>query len=358
MREALRNARQVVVKMGTSTLLDSRGLLDLPVVSRHLRDLAGLHRGGVRTVLVTSGAIGVGRARLGYDRRPTTIPELQATAAVGQALLMHAYDGLLAQEGFTVAQLLLTHDDFRDRRRYLNVRNLLAALEDKAAIPVVNENDTVSVDEIRLGDNDTLAALVAGLVGAQVTVLFTDVDGFQVAGRVVSEVVEVTPEMESAAGPGGGTGGMVTKLRAARTVTRGGGHLVLANGKTVSLAAILAGEPVGTHFVARPGLPSRGRWMQGLSEVGRLTVDAGGARALQQGGRSLLAVGVTACAGEFEAGDVVGVDGPAGPVAKGLCNYPARDLRKILGRRSSEIESILGTKEFDEVIHRDNLVLL
>ncbi len=346
------------MKLGTSTLLDAAGMLDLPVVARHLRELVAVHRSGVRPVLVTSGAIGVGRAKLGYDRRPTTIPELQATAAVGQALLMHAYDTLLAQEGFTVAQLLLTHEDFRDRRRYLNVRNLLAALEGKPVIPVVNENDTVAVDEIRFGDNDTLAALVAGLVGAEVTVLFTDVEGFFVGGQIVREIVEVTPEMEAAAGPGTGTGGMVTKLRAARTVTRDGGHLVLANGKTQSLAAILAGDEIGTHFVARPGLPSRARWMHGLTEAGRLTVDGGGARALRDDGRSLLAVGVTACDGEFDAGDVVLVVGPSGPVAKGLSNYPADSIRRVMGRRSSEIAAILGTKEFDEVIHRDNLVLL
>ena len=167
MRRELPAARRVVVKIGTSSLLDARGLLDLPVVERHLRDLVSLHRAGVRPVLVTSGAIGVGRVRLGYAKRPTTIPELQACAAVGQTLLMAAYDRLLAQEGYAVAQLLLTHEDFRDRRRYLNIHNLLAALEGKAVLPVVNENDTVSVDEIRFGDNDTLTALVAGLVDAR-----------------------------------------------------------------------------------------------------------------------------------------------------------------------------------------------
>jgi glutamate 5-kinase len=358
MRSDFQSARRVVVKIGTSSLLDSRGLLDLPVVARHLRDLVALHRAGVRPVLVSSGAIGVGRVRLGYTNRPTTIPELQACAAVGQTLLMDTYDRLLSQEGYAVAQLLLTHEDFRDRRRYLNIRNLLAALEGKAVLPVVNENDTISVDEIRFGDNDTLAALVAGLVDAEVTVILTDVDGFLLDGRVVSEVREVTPEMEAAAGPGGGSGGMATKLQAARTVTRAGGDLVLANGKKDSAVAILAGEPVGTHFVARGQLGSRSRWVAGIAEAGRLVVDEGGERALKGDGRSLLAVGITSCEGDFDAGDVVLVVGPRGPFAKGLSNYPSSSVRRILGKKTSEIGGILGTKEFDEVIHRDNLVIL
>ncbi len=358
MRSKIQGARRVVVKIGTSSLLDARGLLDLPVVERHLRDLVALHRAGVRPVLVSSGAIGVGRVRLGYAKRPTTIPELQACAAVGQTLLMNTYDRLLAQESYAAAQLLLTHEDFRDRRRYLNIRNLLAALEGRPVLPVVNENDTVSVDEIRVGDNDTLAALVAGLIDAEVTVLLTDVDGFLLDGQVVPEIEEVTPRMQAAAGPGGGSGGMTTKLQAARAVTRAGGHLVLANGKRDSLAAILAGEPIGTHFVARGELASRGRWVAGVAEAGRLIVDKGGERALKGDGRSLLAVGITACEGDFEAGDIVLVVGPGGPFAKGLSNYPASSVRRILGKKTSEIADVLGAKEFDEVIHRDNLVIL
>jgi glutamate 5-kinase len=358
MRSEIQGARRIVVKIGTSSLLDARGLLDLPVVARHLRDLVALHRAGVRPVLVSSGAVGVGRVRLGYAKRPTTIPELQACAAVGQTLLMDTYDRLLAQEGYAVAQLLLTHEDFRDRRRYLNIRNLLAALEGKPVLPVVNENDTVSVDEIRFGDNDTLAALVAGLVDAEVTVLLTDVDGFLLDGRVVPEVEEVTQRIQAAAGPGSGSGGMTTKLQAARTVTRAGGHLVLANGKRDSLTAILAGEPIGTHFIARGELTSRSRWVAGIAEAGRLVVDEGGERALKGDGRSLLAVGITECEGDFDAGDVVLVVGPGGPFAKGLSNYPASSVRRILGKKTSEIADVLGTKEFDEVIHRDNLVIL
>jgi len=358
MRERLRDARTVVVKVGTSSLLDERGLLDLPVISRHLRDLVAFGRAGVRALLVSSGAIGAGRVRLGYTERPTTIPELQATAAVGQSLLMNTYNSLLAEHGVVVAQLLLTHEDFQDRRRYLNLRNTLAALHGRQVLPVINENDTVSVDEIRFGDNDTLAALVAGLVGADVTVLCTDVDGFYVDGQRLDEVAEITPAIETAARPGPGSGGMVSKLRAAATITRAGGFAVIAHGKRHAVPDILRGEPLGTLFAPRGALGPRGRWLQALKESGRLGVDAGSVSALRQHGRSLLPVGICSCEGEFEAGDAVLVIGPGGPVAKGIVNYPSGDLRRILGRKSGEIAGVLGAKEFDEVIHRDNMVLL
>ncbi len=358
MRARLRDARTVVVKIGTSSLLDERGLLDLPVLSRHLRDLVALGRAGVRVILVSSGAIGAGRVRLGYTERPTTIPELQATAAVGQSLLMNSYNTLLEPEGYVAAQLLLTHEDFQDRRRYLNLRNTLAALHGRPVLPVINENDTVAVDEIRFGDNDALAALVAGLVGADLTVLFTDVDGLVMDGRCLDEVAEITPAIEAAARPGAGSGGMISKLRAAATITRAGGFAVIAHGKRHAVPDILRGEPLGTLFAPRGELGTRGRWLQALKEEGRLTVDAGSVRALRESGRSLLPVGIVSCAGEFEAGDAVLVVGPDGPLAKGVVNYRADDLRRILGRRSGEIAAILGTKEFDEAIHRDNLVLL
>lgn len=357
-RPDLRSVCRIIVKIGTSSLLDDRGLLDLPVISALLRDLVALHRAGARPVLVSSGAIGVGRARLGYDRRPTTIPELQATAAVGQSLLMNVYNTLLAQEGYVVAQLLLTHEDFRDRRRYLNMRNTLAALHGRAVLPVVNENDTVSVDEIRFGDNDVLAALMAGLVDAELAVLLSDVDGFYFNGGRLDVVREVTPEMEAAAGPGSGSGGMTSKLRAASMIARAGGHAVIAHGKRDSISSILRGDPVGTLFVARGDLDSRERWVHSVSHAGSLAVDEGGEKALRHGGRSLLPVGIVGCEGEFEAGDVVLVVGPGGPVAKGLVNYCAADVRRIRGRKTTEIAEVLGTKEFDEVIHRDNLVLL
>jgi glutamate 5-kinase len=360
MRNALRDARSVVVKIGTWSLLDERGKLDLPVIARHLKDLVALNRRGIRAVLVSSGAVGAGCVWLHQKKRPATIPELQGAAAVGQSILMNAYNDLLAQEDYAVAQLLLTHVDFKSRERYLNIRNTLAALHDKPVLPVFNENDTVATDEIRFGDNDTLAALVAGLMDADVTVLFSNVDGFLMNGNVVDEVHAITPELVAAAGPGTGTGtgGMVTKLRAAQHVTRAGGFAVIANGKTHTLDSILNGESVGTLFAPSGTLGSRARWVHALVESGTLAVDAGGEKAIRERGTSLLPVGVTACEGAFEAGDVVIVVGPDGPLAKGLVNYRAEDVRRILGKKTSEIAAVLGRKEFDELIHRDNLVLL
>lgn len=358
LRQALSGATSVVVKIGTWSLLDERGMIDLPVIARHLRDLVTLNRRGVRAVLVSSGAVGAGCVWLHYEDRPATIPELQGAASVGQSILMNAYNTLLAQEGYAVAQLLLTHADFKSRERYLNIRNTLAALHGKPVLPVFNENDTVATDEIRFGDNDMLAALVAGLMDADVTVLFSNVDGFILNGEVLDEVPAVTREMEAAAGPGRGTGGMITKLRAAQQITRAGGTVVVANGKTHTLPSILGGERRGTLFAPSGSLGSRARWVHAIGESGTLAVDAGGERALRDRGTSLLPVGVTSCEGSFEAGDVVVVVGPDGPVAKGLVNYRADDVRRILGKKTSEIAAILGHKEFDEIIHRDNLVLL
>ncbi len=248
MRTLLSRSRRVVVKIGTSSLLDARGLLDLPVISRLLRELVELDRAGVRPILVSSGAIGAGRARLGYASRPTTLPQLQATAAVGQSLLMNTYNSLLAQEGYVVAQMLLTHEDFRDGRRRSNMKATLAALEGRAVIPVVNENDPVSTEEITFGDNDVLAALMAELVGADTLVLLSDVDGFYLDGRKLDEVDEVTPALEAAAGPGSGSGGMASKLRAAKAMAEAGGVAVIAHGKRDSVKAILDGAAVGTVF--------------------------------------------------------------------------------------------------------------
>ena len=358
MRDALKNARSVVVKIGTSSLLNEAGELDLPVIKLHLLELVSLHQKGVRVVLVTSGSIGAGRGKLGYDKRPDTIPELQASAAVGQSLLMNSYNSLLAPEGYFVAQLLLTHEDFRDRKRYLNVRNTLAALHGKPVLPVINENDTVATEEIHFGDNDGLAAQVAGLVDADVTILFSDVDGFHFEGEKLDQVQEITAEMEKAAGPGDGTGGMVTKLRAAGTITRAGGHVVIAKGKDDSVGKILEGNRVGTLFEARSDLDSRARWVHGLVEAGKVHVDAGGEAAIRTAGKSLLPVGITSCEGAFQAGDVVVVVGPGGSIAKGLVNYGAGDLEKIQGKKSAQIEAALGSRPFDEAIHRDNMVLL
>lgn len=362
-RELLSQARRVVVKAGTRTLLDERQRLDLNTIRRLLEEMIALKSAGKSVIFVTSGAIGAGLAPLGCGERPDSIPELQAAAAVGQSLLMQTYNGFLAPRGYAVAQLLLTHGTFQDRRRYLNVRNLLAALEGRPVLPVINENDSVSVEEIKVGDNDTLAGMVANAVDADVTVLLSDVDGFYQDGRLREEIGEVTPDVEAAAGGASdlGRGGMATKVRTARMVTASGGCVVLAHGKKHSLTDILAGRPVGTLF--RPAgsrLDHRKRWIaHTLKAAGHVVVDAGGIDALCRKGRSLLPVGVTGLDGDFDVGDPVVVRDPDGKeVAKGLVNYAAPDLRRIMGKRTEEIEPILGFRSSDELIHRDNLVIL
>jgi glutamate 5-kinase len=255
----------------------------------------------------------------------------------------------------------LTHEDFQDRRRYLNLRNVMGVLEGRPVLPVINENDTVGVDEIKFGDNDILAGLVANAVDAEVTILLSDVDGFLMDGKVQSEVREVTPEVEAAAGgtTGLGSGGMISKIRCAKTVTAAGGSLLLINGKKVTLREALKGK-TGTLFLPTgTRLDHRKRWIaHTLKAAGTLTVDAGGAVALRKNGKSLLAVGVTGCEGTFDVGDPVEIrDASGAAIAKGLVNYSSADLRRILGKRTDEIEKVLGYRPSDEIIHRDNLVV-
>ena len=274
---------------------------------------------------------------------------------MGQSLLMQVYNGVLAPLGYAVAQVLLTHEDFQERRRYLNLRNCLAVLEQKKVLPVINENDTVGVDEIKFGDNDILAGLVANAIDAEVTVLLSDVDGFMMGGALQAEIREVTPAVEAAAGgtTGLGSGGMASKIRCAKTVTAAGGCLVTLREALEGGAGTLF-APTGTR------LDHRKRWIaHTLKAAESVIVDAGGAKALLRNGKSLLAVGVTGCDGDFDAGDAVWVRDPNGnAIAKGLVNYPAPDLRRILGKRTEEIDKVLGYRSFDEIIHRDNLVVL
>jgi glutamate 5-kinase len=299
---------------------------------------------------------------MGFTKRPDSIEELQAAAAVGQSRLMQIYNGILEPMGYAVAQILLTHEDFQDRRRYLNLRNVMGVLETRNVLPVINENDVVGVDEIKFGDNDILAGLVANAVDAEVTVLLSDVDGFLMGGEVQREVREVTAAVEAAAGgtTGLGSGGMISKIRCAKTVTAAGGSLLLIHGKKVTLHEALDGK-AGTLFLPTgTRLDHRKRWIaHTLKAAGTITVDAGGATALVKNGKSLLAVGVTACKGSFEAGDPVEIRDAAGQaIAKGLVNYAAADLKRIMGKRADEIEKVLGYRPSDEIIHRDNLVLL
>ncbi|HEY8418253.1 MAG TPA: glutamate 5-kinase [Limnochordales bacterium] len=360
-----------MVKIGTSSLTAPDGSLNTSRIEQLADEAVALRRTGRQLVLVTSGAIGVGAKRLGFSKRPQTIPEKQAAAAVGQGLLMQAYERAFLARQLVVAQVLLTREDIADRRRHLNSRNTLCKLLELDVIPVVNENDTVAVDEIRLGDNDTLSALVATLVEADLLVILSDVDGLYSGdprrsrdARRLDVVEKITPELEAAAGGAGstfGTGGMATKLQAARIATAAGIPLFLTSGAPANvLQTVLAGEAVGTLFLPCPRpLRARQRWLAFHQRPrGRIEVDAGAAKALVENGKSLLPAGVVRVEGDFAEGDLVQVCDTSGrELARGLVNYSARDLRRIQGSRTADIAAILGYKDFDEVIHRDNLVV-
>lgn len=360
-----------MVKIGTSSLTLPDGTLDAGRIERLADQALGVVQAGRELVLVTSGAIGVGARRLGFSQRPQTIPEKQAAAAVGQGLLMQAYERAFLARQLVVGQVLLTREDVADRRRHLNSRNTLRKLLELGAIPVVNENDTVAVDEIRLGDNDTLSALVATLVDADLLVILSDVDGLYSGdprrspdARRLDVVTAITPELEAVAGGAGstfGTGGMLTKLQAAKIATAAGIPMFLTSGAQDDIVAqVLAGEAVGTLFLPRPRpLRARQRWLAFHQRPrGRIHVDAGAAKALVENGKSLLPAGVVRVEGEFAEGDVVQVcDADGRELARGLVNYSAADLRRIQGVRTAGIPAILGRKDYDEVIHRDNLVV-
>lgn len=365
------NFKRLVVKVGTSSLTHPDGLLHRERMSRLAGELAALWREGREVILVTSGAVGAGMGRLGLSERPRTLPEKQALAAVGQGLLMHTYGELFAAYGQVVAQVLLTGDDLADRGRYLNARHTFATLLQYRVLPIVNENDTVAVEEIRLGDNDTLSALVAGLVDADLLIILSDTAGLftgdprsDAGARPIPVVREITPALERLAGGAGalGTGGMATKLAAARLAMEAGIPLALASSEEPGvLERLVRGEGDGaTWFLPPRGrLGSRARWILSGSPVrGTLVVDAGAAEALLVGGKSLLPIGVRQVEGRFRPGNVVRVTDAAGnELARGIVNYSAADLRRIMGHASQEIARILGYKDYDEVIHRNNLVL-
>lgn len=360
---------RLVVKVGSSSIAYQNGKPNLSRLDSLARELSDLHNRGVEVILVTSGAIGVGLNRLGFSRRPNNIPEKQAAAAVGQGLLMHIYEKLFAEYGVTVGQVLLTREDFSDRRRFLNARNTLYALMGLGVIPIINENDTVAVDEIRLGDNDNLAALVGGLVDAEILILLSDVDGLYSGdprsvsdAGLIPEVVEITGELEKNAGGAGsglGTGGMSTKIQAAKIAMHSGFVMVLANASERDVIRnIMAGEPVGTIFWPQGKLENKKRWIAYSSSVqGRIEVDEGAARALLSSGKSLLPSGITGVEGNFEVGNTVSVFDPGGrEIARGIVNYSSGDIERIKGSHSRDIKKILGHQDYDEVIHRNNLV--
>jgi glutamate 5-kinase len=368
-REALQQARRLVVKVGTSTLTHKTGKLNLERMERLVREVVDQVNAGRQVVLVTSGAVGAGMGRLGLKEKPRTLPEKQAAAAVGQGLLMHMYEKFFNDYGLLVAQVLLTRDDLADRRRYLNSRHTLATLLHLGVVPIVNENDTVAVEEIRVGDNDTLSALVAGLVDADILILLTDTGGLFTANPLTNKdasllpcVTEITPEVEALAGGAGSTwstGGMATKLQAARLATSFGIPVVITSGlEAGKIGAVLRGETVGTLFLPREHRThTRKRWLAyGPGTQGQVQVDAG---AICQNGKSLLPGGVVAVNGDFEQGAIISIIDPHGKeIARGMSNYPAEAIRRIQGRKTKEIVEILGYKDYDEIVHRDNMIIL
>jgi glutamate 5-kinase len=370
-RVALSQARRVVVKLGTKLLCGARGQFNQSRMENLVSDLAWL-RQERQLVLVSSGAIGAGVGRLGLARRPRTIPEKQAAAAVGQCVLMRQYERLFSPRDLIVGQVLLTRYDIMDRERFLNARYTFEALLGQGVVPVVNENDTVAVEEIRFGDNDTLAAHVACLVDADLVILLTDQEGFynQIpgpggAGDLIPEIAEITPEIEALAGGRGSalaTGGMETKLQAARIAMTAGIPLVIASGlKAGTIQQVVSGEVAGTLFV--PGvdrMQSRKHWIAFSSPPqGWIFVDQGAAGAILNKGKSLLPSGILRVEGEFAAGTVVGVaDQDGRELGRGISNYSSGAISLIRGHKSAEIQAIIGHHDYDEVIHRDNLAVL
>jgi glutamate 5-kinase len=366
-------AGTIVVKVGTRVLTGPDGLLDAARIDSLGRQIDAIAADGRRVVLVSSGAVGAGMGRIGLDRRPTELARLQAVAAIGQSCLIEAYERALRGRGRHVGQVLLVADDLQDRARYLNIRNTLLTLLDYGAVPVINENDTVSVEELRtsFGDNDRLAALVATLLGAPLLVLLSDVDGLfdrhpsQPGAAIVPHVPRIDDAIAGLADDrlgGLSKGGMASKIAAARMVTEAGGSCIVASGRDDGvLARVCRGERVGTLFTGRTEtMPAWKRWLGWSADArGTIVVDTGARDAVIEGGRSLLAAGVRDVLGSFTAGDAVALATAERRVfARGLVNYAADELRRIAGLRTEQIAAVLGSTPYDEVVHRDNLAII
>lgn len=358
--------RTVVVKLGTQLLSDAEGRLDAAYVGRMAEQVAALQRRGVKVTIVSSGAVGAGLRELNLAKRPTDLAKLQAVAAVGQRRLMDVWDAAFEPHGIKVAQILLTREDVDDRTRFLNLRNTIHAIHEFGAVPIINENDTVSTDEIvkiTFGDNDILAALVTHALRADLLVLLTVVDGIlDAAGNPVRlvESIAAARELVRVEKSALGKGGMNSKVEAARMVTESGEAMIVANGRAERiLEQVLDGEPVGTLFVpvARK-MSSRGRWIGSARPGGAIVVDDGAAKAVSQHNCSLLPAGILKVEGAFARGDVVAIRAADGRLlAQGLSNYDAADVGKIRGKKTAEVRSLLHEAAYDEVVHRDNLVL-
>jgi glutamate 5-kinase len=371
-QEVIALAHSVVIKVGTNVLTNAEGTLDPAQVAALAEQIWRIRQVGRKVALVSSGAIGAGVGRLQLGKRPTDLPHLQACAAVGQSYLMRAYEECLAKHGIPTAQILLTASDFDSRTRYLNARNTILTLFEYGCLPIINENDTVSVAEIRFGDNDHLAALVTNLLQAPLLILLTVVDGLYSAdptsdssAKLLTTVPFIDTSVTDMAGVSQstlGTGGMRSKLRAARVATAAGESVIMANGaKAGILDAIFAAESVGTLFLPHGGTMSAWkRWLGFTARPkGKLVVDAGARKAVQQQGRSLLSIGVVQVTGTFGKGDVIGLCDPEGAeFARGLTNYSSSDAAKICGMKKEKIAETLGSVPYEEMVHRDNLVVI
>jgi glutamate 5-kinase len=371
-RQSLAQSKRWVVKIGSALLTDDGKGLARDLIEAWVSQLAALRAAGLELVLVSSGSVAEGMTRLGLTQRPRHLNELQAAAAIGQMGLVQAYETYFQSHGLNTAQVLLTHDDLSDRKRYLNARSTINTLIDFGAIPIINENDTVATDEIRFGDNDTLGALVANLVDADGLIILTDQEGMfdcdprdNPAATLLSEVSASDGDLDAMAGARAGSlgrGGMVTKVRAARLASRSGAFTVIAGGRIDSvLMRLRAGESVGTLLYPDTSRQmARKQWLAGhLQTRGKLILDDGAVAVLQRGGKSLLPVGVVSVVGSFRRGEMVAcLDSSGQEVARGLVNYDALDARQIIGRASDEIDSVLGYSHEPELVHRDNLVLI
>ena len=370
-RALIKTARRWVIKIGSALLTDDGKGLDTEAMAVWVKQMAALRERGIELVLVSSGAVAAGVSRLGWQARPDAMHALQAAAAVGQMGLVQAWEQEFQNYNCLTAQVLVDHDDLSNRERYLNARSTLKTLISHQVVPVVNENDTVVTDEIRFGDNDTLGALVANLVEADLLVLLTDQDGMfdsdprsNPNARMIDNLPADSDTLDAMAGDGGalGRGGMVTKVRAARLAARSGANSIIVGGRIDQVLTRLADqECLGTLLLAsQQPQAARKRWLAGhLQTRGVLTLDAGAVKVLEREGRSLLPVGVSAVTGNFTRGEMVVCQDKAGrEIARGLVNYNADEARKIIGQPSEQIEQQLGYKDDDELIHRDNLVLV
>ncbi len=371
-RSQLSKARRWVIKIGSALLTNEGAGLNAEGIQRWVDQMATLRQNGVEILLVSSGAVAEGMCRLGWQSRPHELHKLQAAAAVGQMGLVQAYESRFQKYGLHTAQVLLTHDDLSSRERYLNARSTLKTLLSYGVVPVINENDTVVIDEIRFGDNDTLAALVANLVEADHLIILTDQEGMfdkdprsNADATLIDEAPVTDSQLEAMATGGAGSlgrGGMLTKVRAARLAARSGASTVIASGRAENvLQRVRQGEAIGTLLYAEKApVTARKQWLAGHLQLrGKLVIDNGACRVLRESGRSLLAVGVKAVEGRFARGEVVAcVDESGKEIARGLVNYNADEVNRIKGQASEKIESLLGYVGEPELIHRDNLVLV